>query len=43
MQHVTGTTKARRNARPNAGPNARRCVTPAAAWLLAVRRTQACA
>ena len=35
MQHVTGTTKARRNAR--------RCVTPAAAWPLAVRRTQACA
>jgi len=39
MQHVTGTTKARRNARQNA----RRCVTPAAAWPLAVRHTQACA
>ncbi|MET3619313.1 hypothetical protein ABIC49_000920 [Burkholderia ambifaria] len=35
MQHVTGTTKAR--------PNARRGVTPVAAWPLAVRRTQACA
>ncbi len=33
MQHVTGTTKARRNAR--------RGVTPAAARPLAVRRTQA--
>ncbi|XHO62270.1 hypothetical protein BCC0191_005391 [Burkholderia ambifaria] len=37
MQHVTGTTKARPNARRNARPNARRGVTP-----LAVRRTQAC-
>ncbi len=39
MQHVTGTMKARRNARPNAG----RGVTPVAAWPLAVRRAQACA
>ncbi|MET3821732.1 hypothetical protein ACVK00_000641 [Burkholderia sp. PvR073] len=43
MQHVMGTTKARRNARPIARRNARRGVTPAAAWPLAVRRTHACA
>ncbi len=39
MQHVTGTT----TARPNARLNARRSLAPAAALSLVVRRMEACA